>query len=138
MLIQKAINYLKIKIMKFKYIILTIICCLILIITNVFATKNIEKSDVNNMFICGQNSPQWFKEEVNKIAERSSIFKPIKVFIIKHAGIEYIAIESHGKDAIDELKVFSCSGIEVATQGTIYTSIVGKYNNNEARLIWPD
>ena len=124
--------------MKLKYILITIICCLILIITNVFASKNIEDSNFSNTFKSGQKSPQWFKDEISKIADKSTIIKPIKVFIIKDAGIEYIAIESHGKDAVDELKIFSSSGIEVGHQGTIYTSIVDKYNSNEAQLIWPD
>ena len=124
--------------MKLKYITLTIVCCLILIITNVFANRKEANSDINNMFICGEKSPQWFKKEIDKIVESSSIFKPIKVFIVEQAGTEYIAIESHGKDSSNELKVFSCSGIEVESQGTIYTSIVDKYRNNEAQLIWPD
>ena len=124
--------------MKIKYILLTIACCLILIITNVFANRNEENCDINIMFICGEKPPQWFKEEVNKIAESSSIFKPIKVFIVKQAGIEYIAIESYEKDLNNQLKVFSCLGVEVESQDNIYASIVNKYENNEVRLIWPD
>ena len=124
--------------MKLKYILLTIACFLILIFTNVFAVKDEKNSDINNMFICGKKSPLWFKEEVNKIAENSSIFKPIKVFMLECIDTEYIIIESHNKNSIDELKVFSCSGIEIETSDNIYASILNKYENNEARLIWPD
>ena len=122
--------------MKLKYILLTIICCLIIIISNVFAARNVEEN--NDLFICGNESPQWFKDEVNIIAKNSSLFKPVKVFIIQCDEIEYIAIEDRCKNSTNKLKVFLCSGLQVGIDDSICSSLIQKYKNNEVRSIYPE
>ena len=110
----------------------------LLLLVSIFCTnKDNSNSNKDNIFICGQKSPQWFTDEINKISKESNLFKPIKVFLIKDNNIEYIAIEASGNNSKEKLKIFLCSGLQINFGEDKYASIVKRFNNNEARIIWP-
>ena len=123
--------------MGFKYFLL-MVASGVLLAFSTFCTNNNKKINDNNLFICGQTSPQWFKDEIQKISENSGLFKPIKVFLINDEDVEYIAIEDHGKNSCTNLKVFLCTGIQILPDEEKYATVVKKYKNNDAKIIWPD
>jgi len=111
----------------------------ILLIVSIFCTnRNALKLSENELFICGQEAPKWFKDEIQKMSKESNYFKPIKVFLIKENETEYIAIEDHRKDSPEKLRIFLCNGKKVEPDEEKYASIIKKYKNNEGRIIWPD
>ena len=125
------------KLVLFKYVLLMAVSGSLLLISTFCTGKNNNHKD-DNIFICGQDSPQWFKDEIRIIAKNSPVFKPIKVFLIKDNDTEYIAIEDHSKNSTEKIRVFLCTGTRIDSCEKEYASIVKKYNNNEARIIWPD
>jgi hypothetical protein len=114
------------------------VSCILLLVSIFCTNTNKTLSNDEDLFICGQNRPQWFTDEINKISKESHLFKPIKIFLIKDNDIEYIAIENPNKTSTEKLKVFLCSGIRIEPSEQKYASIVNKYKNNKARIIWPD
>ena len=131
------------KIMDFKNVLIRNILLMalsgILLLVSMFCTnRNNVKSNEKDIFICGQQTPQWFTDEVNKISKESHLFKPVKVFLIKDNDTEYIAIEDNSKNSKEKLKIFLCSGKQIKSEEKTYASIIQKFNNNEARIIWPD
>lgn len=121
----------------FKYVLLMAVSGSMLVISTFCTGKNNNLKD-NEIFICGEQSPKWFKDEICKMADDSPLFKPIKVFIIKDNDTEYIAIEDHCKNSNEKIRIFLCSGERIKFGEKRYASVLKKYQNNEARIIWPD
>ncbi|MCL2072368.1 MAG: hypothetical protein FWH18_00445 [Marinilabiliaceae bacterium] len=124
--------------MGLKYFILMIFSGGLLFFSTFCSNRNSSMNE-HELFICGQVSPQWFKDEVQKVADNSPLFKPIKVFLVNDDnGTEYIAIEDHSKNATCKLKVFLCSGKELEPCEEKYSAIVQKYEKKEVKIIWPE
>jgi len=120
-----------------KYTVLMGVSGILLLFATFCTGKNSSAKD-ENYFICGKESPQWFKDEVKKIADDSHIFKPIKVYLIKDNETEYIAIEDHRKSSTEKIKVFMCCGTQIQPKEERYALIYNKYANKEAKIIWPE
>ena len=124
--------------MGLKYFILMVFSGTLLFLSTYCSNKNGNINE-HELFICGQTSPQWFKDEIRKIADNSPMYKPIKVFLVNDEnGTEYIAIEDHAKTSSNKLKVFLCTGVEIEPCEAKYSTIVQKYEKNETKIIWPE
>ena len=125
--------------MGLKYLVLMIFSGALLFFSTFCSGRNSNKMNDNDLLVCGQSSPQWFKDEIQKITDNSPSFKPVKVFLINDDnGTEYIAIEDNSKKASCKLKVFLCTGKEIKPEEEKYVAIVGKYEKNDMKIIWPE
>lgn len=112
------------------------IVAFILLLTNCGKDKDDNKEI--NLYICGEENPEWVLNKIDSITNKTSNHIPIAVYSANINSIEYIAIINWTSSSMaDGHMFFLCSGEQIEFDSKKYKELwLLYYEEDTFKLIW--